>query len=86
MILNIHFECDSEILNHEYERELGHASEDEFTSDDVVESNNDDESDKGLVLMLRDGKTNAPDSEEEDWTIKSFAMLIKQQRQESKVV
>ena len=66
MLLNVHFEGDSEILNYEYEREMGHNSEDWFTSDDFGESNNDDESDEGLVLMLSEGKTNALDCEEEE--------------------
>ncbi len=32
MLLKIHFKGDSEILNYEYERGNGNASEDEFTS------------------------------------------------------
>ena len=63
MVLMVHFEGESEILNYEYKREAGHTSEDDFTSDDVGESNNDDGSDEGLVLMLNDEKTNAPDFE-----------------------
>ena len=66
MVLKLHFEGDSEILNYEYEREVGHTSEHEFTSNDVGESNKDDDSEKGLALMLSDGKTNAPDCEEEE--------------------
>ena len=66
LVLKVHFESDSKILNHRYERKVGHTSEDESTSDDARESNNDDKSDEGLVLMLRDGKTNAPDCEEEE--------------------
>ena len=66
MVLKVHFESDSEILNYKYERKVGHTSEDEFTSDDAGESNNDDKSDEGLVLMLKDGKTNAPNCEEEE--------------------
>ena len=42
MVRQVHFEEDSEILNYEYEREVGHISEDGFTSDDLRESNNDD--------------------------------------------
>ena len=41
MVLKVHFEGDSEILNYEYEREVGHTSEDEFTSDGCGGSNND---------------------------------------------
>ena len=65
-ILKVHFEGDSEIINYESEGEVGHTSEDKFTSDDLGDSNNDDESDEGLVLMLSGGKTNAPDYEEEE--------------------
>ena len=66
MVLKVLFEGDSEILNIEYEREVGRSSEKELTSDEVGESNNDEESEEGLVLMLRDGKTYAPDCEEEE--------------------
>ena len=55
MVLKVHFEGESEILNYEYEREAGFTYEDEFTSDDVGESNKDDESEV-LVLMLSNGK------------------------------
>ena len=65
MVLKVHSEGDSKILNYEYEREVGHPSEDKFTSDEVGKSNNDDESDEGLLVMLSDGKTNAPDCKEE---------------------
>ena len=58
MVLKIHFEGDSKILNYEYEREVGHTSEDKFTSYDCGESNNHGESDEELVLMLNDEKTN----------------------------
>ena len=37
IVLKAHFEGDSEILNYEYEREVWHISEDEFTSGDVGE-------------------------------------------------
>ena len=44
---------------------MGRTSEDEFTSDDVGESNNDYESDERLVLVLSDRKTKARDCKEE---------------------
>ena len=58
MVLKIYLEGDSEVLNYEYELEVVHTSEDEFISDDVGESNKNNESDKGKVLLLSDGKTN----------------------------
>ena len=66
MVLRAYSEGDSEILNYEIERELEHTSEDEFTSGDVGELNNDDESGKGLILILSDRKFNAPDCEEDE--------------------
>ena len=66
LVLKVHFEGDSEIINYEYEREVGDTSEDVFTSDDIGESNNDGESDEGLVIMLSDEKTNTPDCEEDE--------------------
>ena len=45
---------------------MGDTSEDEFTSNDVVESNNEDDSGEVLMLMHSDGKNNAPDCEEEE--------------------
>ena len=65
MVLKVYFKGDYEVLDYEYERAVGHTSEDEITSDVVGVSNNDDESFEGLVLMLSDGKTYTPDSEEE---------------------
>ena len=66
MVVSVHFEGDSKILNYEYEREAGHTSEGKFTLDDVGESNNGDDSYEGLLLMLSDGKTNAPDCKGEE--------------------
>ena len=43
MVLNVHFEGESETLNYEYEREVGHTFQDEFILDDIGESNNGDE-------------------------------------------
>ena len=56
IVLKPLFEGESEILNWEYEREVDHTSDDEFTLYDFGESNNDNELDEVLVLMLSDGK------------------------------
>ena len=82
MFLEVHFEGDSEILNHDYEREVGHTSEDEFTSDDIRESNNDDESNEGLLQMFSDTK---PSSGLRRRRIESFIIFIKQQPKESRI-
>ena len=45
---------------------MGYTSEDEFTSDGGGESNNDNELDEGVVLILKNEKTNTPVCEEEE--------------------
>ena len=65
MALKVHIEGDFEILNHEYERDLGPTSEDGFISDEIWESKNNYESGEVLVLILRNRKPNAPDCDEE---------------------
>ena len=81
----MHFEVDSEILNYEYEREVRHTSEDDFTSDDTVESKNDDESGEEQVLKLNNRTTNASDCEEEKWVTGNLCHLNQTSADESQV-
>lgn len=65
MLISIHFNCHSEMLNYDYEHENGHTWEDEFTttrSNDTVDEGSEDE----LVLMLRHEDLGYGDNDEDE--------------------
>ncbi len=66
MVLKIHYGGDSEMLNHEYERDNGNNSKDEFTSDSADEDQHEIEDPvEELVLMLNEPKKKTDSSDED---------------------
>ncbi len=72
MVLKIHYGGDSEILNYEYEREIGNNSEYEFTSDGVDDEDQEENSIEDMVLMLNESEKKPTVNDEDQLIDKSY--------------
>ncbi len=75
-VLKIHYGGDSEILNYEYERDIGNTSEDEFTSVSADEDEQEvEDSIEELVLTLNEPEKKIESSDEDQLMNENFSHL-----------
>ena len=88
MVFKIHYGEDSEISNHEYERENGNTSGDEFTSDSADEDEQEvGDSIEELVLMPNEPEKKTESSDEDQLVDEKLSHLnSKQSRRSSETI